>query len=133
MEVFATWSACRKMGRHTWEAFGCVAAAGNQVGIHVQDLAPLHMRLAHAGGMSTTKSNDDPSERSTGRHPEVARWESVVVSRGEAVVPAWLRPHRGEQRWSVLGVVTVAIALQVLLPDEFVLRPRTAAPVLEAL
>jgi uncharacterized membrane protein len=83
--------------------------------------------------MSTTKSNDDPSERSTGRHPEVARWESVVVSRGEAVVPAWLRPHRGEQRWSVLGVVTVAIALQVLLPDEFVLRPRTAAPVLEAL
>lgn len=47
------------------------------------------------------------------------------------LVPAWLRPHRGEQRWSVLAVVLIAIGLQVALPDKFVLRPRTAAPSIE--
>jgi hypothetical protein len=60
-----------------------------------------------------------------------SRWEHVLEVGGQAIVPMWLRPHRGEQRWSVLTVIAVAITLQLLLPDEFVLRPRTAAPVLE--
>jgi hypothetical protein len=48
------------------------------------------------------------------------------------LVPAWLRPHRGEQRWTVLAVIAIAIGIQLALPDKFVLRPRTAAPSLEA-
>jgi uncharacterized membrane protein len=50
---------------------------------------------------------------------------------GERLIPGWVRPHRGEQRWSVMAVVGVAIALQLVLPDQFVLKPRTAAPILE--
>jgi hypothetical protein len=49
------------------------------------------------------------------------------------LLPMWLRPHRGEQRWSVLAVIAVAVTAQLLLPDEFVLRPRTAAQALEVL
>jgi len=51
---------------------------------------------------------------------------------GELLLPGWLRPHRGEQRWSVVAVVLVAIALQLLLPDQFALSPRPVAPALEA-
>jgi len=71
-----------------------------------------------------------------GPHPlppaALLRWSRAAGAAGEYVVPAWLRPHRGEQRWSVLAVIVLAIALQLALPDEFVLRPRTGAPVLEA-
>jgi hypothetical protein len=72
---------------------------------------------------------DDVNRAGSGR----PRWERVLDAGGQAIVPMWLRPHRGEQRWSVLTVIAVAITLQLLLPDEFVLRPRTAAPVLEVL
>jgi uncharacterized membrane protein len=57
------------------------------------------------------------------------RWVHVVGEGGEKLLPGWLRPHRGEQRWSVMAVIAVAITLQLLLPDKFVLRPRTAAPI----
>lgn len=59
------------------------------------------------------------------------RW-AVRTATGETFLPTWIRPHRGEPRWSVVGVIGAAIILQVLLPDEFVLRPRTGAPILEA-
>ena len=63
---------------------------------------------------------------------EFLRWAVRPVAGGEAFLPAWLRPHRGEQRWTVIAVILGAIALQLVLPDEFVLRPRMAAPALEA-
>jgi uncharacterized membrane protein len=65
---------------------------------------------------------------------EHARWvlRPAALPRGELILPAWLRPNRGEQRWSVLGVIIAAIGLQIALPDEFVLRPRTVAPAVEA-
>lgn len=64
---------------------------------------------------------------------EHLRWLRPAVAAGSGRLPAWLRPHHGEQRWSVLIVVAVAITLQIALPDEFVLRPRTAAPAIEGL
>jgi len=66
------------------------------------------------------------------RRAEFLRWAVRPVTGGEAFLPAWIRPHRGEQRWSVVAVVLGAIGMQLALPDEFVLRPRTAAPALEA-
>jgi uncharacterized membrane protein len=47
-------------------------------------------------------------------------------------LPGWLRPHRGEQRWSVLLVVILAIVLQVLLPSDLILGPRAIVPGIEA-
>jgi len=60
------------------------------------------------------------------------RWATRSVESGELLLPGWLRPHRGEQRWSVVAVVLAAIGLQLALPDSFVLRPRPAAPAFEA-
>lgn len=77
-------------------------------------------------------TGNSPDEKHPHLHPEYQRWVVRTVD-GEAFLPAWIRPHRGEQRWSVLAVIAIAIVLQILLPDQFVLRPRTAAPILEAL
>jgi len=65
------------------------------------------------------------------RTAEFLRWAVRPVEGGEAFLPAWLRPHRGEQRWAVVAFVLGAIVLQWVLPDEFVLRPRTVVPALE--
>lgn len=83
--------------------------------------------------MSDDAAMTDDNAHAAGRSgfpEEVARWLRPV-SGAEALVPAWLRPHRGEQRWAVLAVIVLAIGLQLALPDKFVLRPRTAAPSLE--
>ena len=49
----------------------------------------------------------------------------------EPELPGWLRPHRGEQRWSVLLVVLLAVALQLLLPADLILGPRFVVPAIE--
>ncbi len=77
----------------------------------------------------TTKAAGGAGEE---RRAEFLRWAVRPVEGGEAILPAWLRPHRGEQRWGVVAVVLVAVGLQLALPDEFVLQPRLAAPSLEA-
>ena len=79
-------------------------------------------------GMATNPTGGGPAEV----RAEFLRWAIRPIEGGEAFLPAWIRPHRGEQRWAVVAVVLGAIALQLALPDEFVLQPRTAAPVLEA-
>lgn len=79
-------------------------------------------------------SMTEETPENAGSHPRAPylRW-AIHTAGGETLLPTWLRPHRGEPRWSVVGVIGAAIILQVLLPDEFVLRPRTGAPILEAL
>ncbi len=61
--------------------------------------------------------------------PGHERW----LRREGDTVPAWLRPHAGDQRWQALSVVVLAIAMQIALPDGFVLQPRLLPPILEAL
>jgi uncharacterized membrane protein len=64
---------------------------------------------------------------------DAARWLIAAGEGGAKLLPAWLRPHRGEQRWTVMVVIGIAITLQLLLPDKLVLRPRVAGPILEAI
>lgn len=47
--------------------------------------------------------------------------------------PAWRRPTRGEHRWPALLAVAVAIALQLLLPEQMTPLPTWLLPTLEAL
>src|SRR5215470_12008951 len=78
-------------------------------------------------------SNEQPTASGGSELPdELARWAQPLGVPGAKFIPAWLRPHRGEQRWSVLAVIVLVIGLQLALPDKFVLRPRTAAPSIEA-
>ncbi|HJT03005.1 MAG TPA: hypothetical protein VJ757_05150 [Pseudonocardiaceae bacterium] len=46
-------------------------------------------------------------------------------------VPAWLRRTEGESRWPVTLTVVVAIALQMVLPEDLVLQSRWLLPGLE--
>ncbi|TQF69489.1 DUF1345 domain-containing protein [Rhodococcus spelaei] len=59
------------------------------------------------------------------------RWEYGALGGEHAPLPGWLRPHLAEPRWSMIAVLLVAVILQLLLPDSFVLRPRSAAPAIE--
>jgi uncharacterized membrane protein len=46
-------------------------------------------------------------------------------------LPAWLRPTKGEQRLPVSLAMLTAIALQIMLPGRFALRPHLLLPLLE--
>lgn len=48
-------------------------------------------------------------------------------------LPAWRRPTGGEHRWPAVITVLVTIGLQLLLPDQLVLRPRWLLPGLTVL
>lgn len=48
-------------------------------------------------------------------------------------LPAWLRPTKGEHRWSVSLAVLLAVVLQLAIPDELAFHPRWMLPVLEGL
>lgn len=50
---------------------------------------------------------------------------------GTEILPAWLRPGDVEPPWAAAAVITGAIVIQILLPDTFVLRPKSLAPALE--
>jgi len=82
---------------------------------------------------SGASSVSHPEPAQPGGLGEHARWmlRPVTLPRSELMLPSWLRPARGEQRWSALAVIITAIGLQIALPDEFVLRPRTVAPAVE--
>ncbi|MDN3357857.1 hypothetical protein [Actinomadura sp. DC4] len=69
---------------------------------------------------------------------QVTRLERVLAADArlpvefeETHLPAWLRPTEGEQRLTVSLAVLAAIALQVVLPSEFALRPHLLLPALE--
>jgi uncharacterized membrane protein len=49
----------------------------------------------------------------------------------EAGLPAWLRNTEGEQRWWVALAVLLALALQALIPDRFIVHPRYLLPGIE--
>jgi uncharacterized membrane protein len=57
--------------------------------------------------------------------------ERVHDAAKQVHVPAWLRDTRGESRWPVAGIVVVAIALQLALPDRLTLLSRWLMPSLE--
>jgi uncharacterized membrane protein len=48
------------------------------------------------------------------------------------LLPAWLRPTKGEHRWQMGLAVISAIALQLSLPAKLTLRPHGMLPALEA-
>jgi uncharacterized membrane protein len=48
-------------------------------------------------------------------------------------LPAWLRPTKGEHRWSVSLAVLVAVVLQLVVPSELAFHPRWLLPSLEGL
>jgi hypothetical protein len=50
----------------------------------------------------------------------------------QELLPAWLRPSRGEHRWQMGLAVISAIALQLSLPAKLTLRPHGLLPALEA-
>jgi uncharacterized membrane protein len=49
----------------------------------------------------------------------------------ENLLPAWLRPTRGEHRWQMGVAVVVAIGLQVSLPAHLAVAPRYVVPAIE--
>jgi hypothetical protein len=68
-----------------------------------------------------------PSARSAGAHPD-----STPLGRLEGELPAWLRPHDGENRLPVAAAIVAAAVLQLLLPGRFtLLRPAWLLPALE--
>ena len=54
--------------------------------------------------------------------------QQVVGEVGTRLAPAWLRATEGEPRWQVSLGVVAALAMQVSLPDDVVLRPRWLLP-----
>jgi uncharacterized membrane protein len=48
-------------------------------------------------------------------------------------LPAWLRPTKGEHRWSVTLAVLVAVFLQLVIPSDLAFHPRWLLPTLEGL
>lgn len=74
---------------------------------------------------------EDESGREFSPIRRVQAWTESARAGSERLLPDWLLPHRGEQRWVVVLVVLLAALLQALLPDKYVLRPKTAAPALE--
>ena len=81
---------------------------------------------------------DEPGDQTgpDGVHPLLHQLESLVARSqqqvGAHVVPAWKRVTDGEPRWQVSLGVVAAIALQVTLPEEVVVRPRWMLPSLAA-
>jgi len=83
----------------------------------------------------------DDIDKSSGDDPTVARHllrqlEAVIFHSEHQVtgevgaqrVPAWKRDTEGEPRWQVSLGVVAAIALQVTLPGEVLIRPRWVLP-----
>lgn len=94
------------------------------------DHRPSHDRaddLGHAPDQSPRRMSAVTTEPAP--LPGHERW---LRHEGDTV-PAWLRPHAGDQRWQALAAVVVAIVFQLVLPDGFVLQPRLLSPILEAL
>jgi uncharacterized membrane protein len=54
-----------------------------------------------------------------------------AVQGGARRVPAWLRQTQGEPRWPVALTVIAAIALQLAVPEQFVIHPRWLLPAIE--
>jgi uncharacterized membrane protein len=59
--------------------------------------------------------------------------QQVAGGVGGRVVPAWQRATEGEPRWQVSLAVVAALAMQVTLPGEVVVRPRWLLPAFAAL
>ncbi|HEY0577842.1 MAG TPA: hypothetical protein VGD73_27380 [Pseudonocardia sp.] len=67
-----------------------------------------------------------------GHHPVTGAAHTLSHGARQVHVPAWLRVTRGESRWPVAGMIVVAIALQLALPDRLTLVSKWLLPGLEA-
>jgi len=47
------------------------------------------------------------------------------------MLPAWLRPTRGEHRWQMGAAVVIAIGLQLSLPAHLTIKPHYVVPIVE--
>ena len=74
---------------------------------------------------------DDPGAKADVRE-RLARLERMAArDLQRAVIPAWRRHTRGEQRWPFAVAVVAMIGLQLFLPERLSAGPRWALPVLE--
>ncbi len=80
-----------------------------------------------------------PDQPEIHRRPHHVWWgllheaeEAVTRGAASAHLPAWRRRTPGESRWPVTVTVMVAIALQIVVPDQMRLLPRYLLPGLEA-
>jgi hypothetical protein len=80
---------------------------------------PLRGTVARADG-------DRPAEVPSTRHPA-----SRMELSEDRVLAAWRRRTRGEHRWPSVAAITLAIVLQLLLPDRLILHPRWLLPGVE--
>jgi len=71
------------------------------------------------------------TETLRGQLTRLERALSADVRLPEGSLPAWLRRTEGEQRLPVSLAVLTAIALQIVLPGKFALRPHLLLPLLE--
>jgi uncharacterized membrane protein len=92
----------------------------------------------------TSREADPPEQSVSGLlssiHEQLKRFERVIEpevatarSVERQVVPAWRRATEGEHRLPVAVAVSLAIALQLVLPDRLVIRPAWVLPTLEGL
>ena len=67
-----------------------------------------------------------------GKDPTGGAWRSAEREFGHALVPAWRRATRGEQRWPAAVTLLALILLQVTLPEPLTLGPRWVLPGVQA-
>jgi uncharacterized membrane protein len=99
---------------------------------HLDQLKSVHAELSRLEEIICGGHRPISAAASTVGH-SVTRGAGRVTDAAKAAhVPAWLRVTRGESRWPVAGVIVVAIALQLVLPDRLTLVSKWLLPGLEA-
>jgi uncharacterized membrane protein len=106
------------------------AAAGPADNAHMAQIRSVHAELTRleellCGGHHPVSGTTHAVSRSLSQG-------AARVHDAGGHVPAWLRVTRGENRWTVAGVIVVSIGLQLLLPDRLTLISKWLLPGLEA-
>jgi uncharacterized membrane protein len=99
---------------------------------HLAQLNSVRAELSRLEEIICAGHHPISSVTSTVTHSLSHSAERVHDAARQVHVPAWLRATRGESRWPVAGIVVVAIALQLALPDRLTLLSRWLMPSLEA-
>ena len=103
-----------------------------------------HRPAVESGSLNAPDSRDEMASLVSSVHDHLRRMERLIgpgISAGRAVerevaaemLPAWRRATKGEHRLPVLLAVAAAIALQVVLPSQLVIKPPWLMPALEGM